>query len=309
MAETRHPQGILVSCQVPWDEKEQFLEDMFRREIRRMAAAGFRQMYIFGTAGEGHAVDTARFRRIVDVFADEALRAGLLAQVGAIGLSTATVVERLAYAYQAGFRIFQISLPSWGALNDREMMRFFRDVCGAFPDARFLHYNVARSQRLLTPDDYQRLIQEIPNLVATKNTRTTVWETGRLIQVAGELQHFLSEATFPTGCLHGECSLLASSGPLMPQRCREFFELGRSRQIQKLFEMQREYLNVFEAILKPMRRTVLMDGAYDKVLTRLGGGEMPLRLLSPYESFPEEVYQECEAAYEQYLNWIKADAV
>lgn len=306
MPETRHPQGILVSCQVPWDENEQFLEDMFRREIRRMAAAGFRQMYVFGTAGEGHAVDLARFRRIVDVFAEETLGTDLMPQVGAIALSTATVVERLAYAYQAGFRIFQISLPSWGALNDRETMRFFRDVCGAFPDARFLHYNVARSQRLLTPDDYQRLIQEIPNLVATKNTRTTVWETGRLIQMAGELQHFLSEATFPTGCLYGECSLLASSGPLMPRRCREFFDLGRARQIEKLFEMQREYLNVFEAILKPMRSTVLMDGAYDKVLTRLGGGEMPLRLLSPYECFPEEVYQECAAAYERHRCWIEA---
>jgi dihydrodipicolinate synthase/N-acetylneuraminate lyase len=184
------------------------------------------------------------------------------------------------------------------------MMRFFQDVCGAFPDARFLHYNVSRAQRLLTPEDYERLIPRVPNLVATKNTRTSITETARLLQIAGELQHFLSEATYPIGCLHGECSLLASSGPLMPRRCHQFFELGKRGMIRELFEMQREYLNVFEAILAPMRGTVLMDGAYDKVLSRLGGGEIPLRLLSPYESFTEEVYEECLAAYRRHQAWI-----
>ena len=96
MQKTRHPQGILVSCQVPWDEQERFLEDAFRREVRRIIDAGFRQMYVFGTAGEGHAVDTARFRAIVDVFAEETLpRPGVLPQVGTIGLSPATGLERL----------------------------------------------------------------------------------------------------------------------------------------------------------------------------------------------------------------------
>jgi hypothetical protein len=50
-----------------------------------------------------------------------------------------------------------------------------------------------------------------------------------------------------------------------------------------------------EAVIAPMRRTPLMDGAYDKVIMRLGGVDMPLRLLSPYESFSEEMYEECRA--------------
>jgi hypothetical protein len=58
---TRYPQAILISCEIPWDENEQFLEDVFRREVR-MVLANFNHLYIFGTAGEGYAVDSTRFQ-------------------------------------------------------------------------------------------------------------------------------------------------------------------------------------------------------------------------------------------------------
>ncbi|MDQ3254631.1 MAG: dihydrodipicolinate synthase family protein, partial [Acidobacteriota bacterium] len=204
----RHNQTILVSCEVPWDEQEQLDESIFRQEIRHFISLGFRDMYIFGTAGEGHAVDTSRFVRIVKVFREETVQEGITAMVGVIGLSTANIVERLRIAYDAGFRYFQISLPSWGMLDEVETMRFFRDVCGAFPDSKFLHYNLLRSRRLLAAAEYRRIVDEIPNLVATKNTGTTVPGTLELMKTVPELQHFFGEAMFPTGCLIGECSLL-----------------------------------------------------------------------------------------------------
>ena len=43
-----------------------------------------------------------------------------------------------------------------------------------------------------------------------------------------------------------------------------------------------------------------IDGAYDKMIVRLGGlKEMPLRLLSPYQCFTDEQYQQCERAYRE----------
>lgn len=149
----RYHQAMLVSCEVPWDEEEKLLEDVFRREVRRTLSLGFTNLYIFGTAGEGYAVDTAAFRRVAQVFYEETRGEAIFPQVGVIGLSTATVRERLEIAHQIGFRMFQISLPCWGAVNDREMTRFFFDVCGAFPDSRFLHYNLLRTKRLMSARD------------------------------------------------------------------------------------------------------------------------------------------------------------
>lgn len=306
MPTTRFPQGILVSCEVPWDERDQLLVDVFRTEVRRALAAGLRNVYVFGTAGEGYAVDTARFRDVVQVFREETARPDVLAQVGVIAFSTVQYIERLAIAYDAGFRIFQLSLPSWAPLNDAELVRFFRDVCGAFPDSRFLHYNLARSKRILSAADYRTLIDAVPNLVATKNTKPTPRETAALLRHAGELQHFFAEEQFAIGCLSGECSLLSSSGKLFPRRAQEFFELGRTRQFDRLFPMLHEYLaGIDEFLLEPTAGLGLIDGAYDKAMVRLSGLDFPLRLLSPYNAMPEAIYERCrEILHARYADWL-----
>lgn len=300
----RYPQGILISCEIPWDENEQLLEDVFRAEIRHVLAAGFQYVYTFGTAGEGYAVDRPRFERVVEIFREET-REAAHAQIGVIALSVPQVHERIRFAYAKGFREFQISLPSWGALNDAEMMRFFVDVCSAYPDARFLHYNLMRTKRVLTGPEYRRIADAVPNLVATKNTGTTVYSTMELLKCAPDLQHFFGEAMFPTGCLHGECSLLSSFGPMFPRATHQLFEYARQRQWDKLFPFQAEYLNAVEDVIAPMRRQTMIDGAYDKMLVRLAGVPMPLRLLSPYQGFSEEIFEECQATlHGKYAHWL-----
>ncbi|MCC7235422.1 MAG: dihydrodipicolinate synthase family protein [Bryobacterales bacterium] len=307
MEQTRFPQGILVSCEIPWDEHEELIEDLFRDEVRRAVGNGFRNLYVFGTAGEGHAVDTRRFRQAVQVFAEETRNPELMPQIGVIALSTMQFHERLGIAYDAGFRMFQISLPSWGALTDREVLAFFHDVCGAFPDARFLHYNLARAKRMLTADDYRRLIGAIPNLVATKNTGLTPRGITEMLRKAGALQHFVAEDQFAIGCLTGECSLLSSSGKAFPAKARRFFELGVTKQFDQLFPMLAGYHKAIdEILLEPAAGLNLMDGAYDKAMVRLSTPEFPLRLLSPYSAMPDDVFETCRRTLiERYHDWLE----
>ncbi|MBM3736337.1 MAG: dihydrodipicolinate synthase family protein [Acidobacteria bacterium] len=305
----RYHRCALISCEVPWDDREQLIEPVFREQVRRGIASGFKDLYIFGTAGEGYAVDTPRFDRVARVFREETSIEGVNAGCGVIGLSTANIIERLRIAHGIGFRFFQISLPSWGALNDAEVMRFFRDVCGAFPDSRFLHYNLMRTKRLLTVDDYVRIVAEVPNLAATKNTGTTVDSTAALVRRTPELQHFFGEAMFPLGCLNGECSLLSSWAPMVPWAALRLFELGVGGRVEELFHFHRDYLEMTRAVIAPMLRHTLMDGAYDKAIVRLGGlEEMPLRLLSPYETVSEETYQECRRIlHQEFADWLASN--
>jgi dihydrodipicolinate synthase/N-acetylneuraminate lyase len=305
----RYPQAILVSCEIPWDDQERLLEDVFRREIR-MVLQDFNHLYIFGTAGEGYAVDTPRFQRIVRIFYEETGGANIFPMVGVIGLSTANIIERIAFAHQTGFRTFQISMPSWAALNNTEMMTFFKDVCGAFPDSQFLHYNLPRTKRVLEAPDYRRLIGTIPNLVATKNTGGGMARAASLMREAAELQHFFGENNFPHGCLYGECSLLASFAAMSPHKSRELFEAGRKRDMETLFALQKEFHDMLMDVLGACLAQDRIDGAYDKMLVRLGGlEEMPLRLLSPYQCFSEEEYQACKRVlHEKYAHWLTATA-
>lgn len=303
----RYPQALLVSCEIPWGEDEQLLEDVFRGEVRHVLR-NFNHLYIFGTAGEGYAVDTPRFQRIVRIFYEETRGDDIHPMVGVIGLSTANVIERIGFAYDVGFRTFQISLPAWGALNDVELLTFFRDVCGAFPAAQFLHYNLPRTKRVLEAADYRRLIDAIPNLVATKNTGGGLARAASLVKEAGELQHFLGEENYPHGCLYGECSLLSSFGPMSPSKSKALFEAGRQGRMAEMFMLQKEFHDMLYDVLGPLLKQGRIDGAYDKLLVRLGGYEaMPLRLLSPYQGFSEEQYQACKRIlYEKYAAWVGA---
>ena len=303
----RYHQALLVSCEIPWTDEEELMEDLFREEVRRTLAVGFNNLYIFGTAGEGYAVDTPKFRRIVDIFFEETDKDDVFPQVGIIGLSTANILERLSYAHEVGFRTFQLSMPSWGALNDNEVLKFFTDVCGAYPDSRFLHYNLPRTKRLLTGNDYRRLAGVVPNLVATKNTATNHSSTIDLVEGSAGIQHFLGEAMFPFGTLCGECSLLSSYGPAFPSKSKQLFEYAVTGQIERLFRFHKKYLTVVRDVSAPVLKYARIDGAYDKLWVRLGGLPMPLRLLSPYESLPEELYDECRRIlHEQHPDWVEA---
>ena len=139
------------------------------------------------------------------------------------------------------------------------------------------------------------LIDAIPNLVATKNTGGGLDRAASLMTHAPELQHFFGEANFPHGCLYGECALLSSFGPMSPHKAKALFEAGRRGDLPTMFALQKEFHDMLHGLLGPLLAEGRIDGAYDKLLVRLGRlEEMPLRLLSPYQGFSEEQYQTCK---------------
>jgi len=146
---TRYPQNNLAACVFPWTEKFELDLPAFQRHVGSLIDDGYRCLYIMGTAGEGYAMSDSRFEQVVKAFADLTVRDGLDPQVGVISLSMETIIQRIGFAYDLGIRMFQISLPSWGALDESEALVFFQTVCGSFPDCRFLHYNLPRAKRII----------------------------------------------------------------------------------------------------------------------------------------------------------------
>jgi dihydrodipicolinate synthase/N-acetylneuraminate lyase len=301
----RYPSVMLAACPTAWDEDYRLDEHMFRREVQLVIETGFDHLYVFGTGSEGYAVDTARFTQVARAFWEEANRAHPM--IGVIGLSTGNIVERLRIAYDIGFREFQVSLPSWGPLNDDELLRFFVDVCGTFPDAVFLHYNLPRTKRVLNGTEYARLIREVPNLVATKNTAGGLPVADDLLRNSSELMHFMGEGNFPHGAMLGSVGLLATMGELTPGLCREYFDAGTRRDVEPLFRLQTDFERISADLWSVGRKGIHMDGAYDKMLTKLGMlPEFPLRLLSPYQSFTDEDYEAMKAVLDsKWRDWIR----
>jgi dihydrodipicolinate synthase/N-acetylneuraminate lyase len=289
----RFPRTALATVCVPWRPDGGLDDVLFREQVRRHAAAGLRHLYVFGTAGEGYAVDERRFDDVLTLFAEEVAGTGITPMVGVISLSLPTMIGRIERAMQRGYADFQIALPSWGVTTDREVRTFFHEILDRFPGARFIHYNLMRAGRLLEPDLYAGLAAAHPNLVGTKNGTSDIVRIHRLLTEAPVLRHFLTELGYPYGCTVGAPGLLMSlSGANIPAGIR-FFQAGRDGHFAELLRRQAELVAILVALQQAISRSgAHMDGAAEKALHRLLDDRFPLRLLPPYTAMPEDDYQE-----------------
>ena len=294
----RYPQNNLAACMLPWTEDFELDVPVFERHIQSTLDDGYSCLYLMGTAGEGYALTSDRFLQVVGIFAGLTVGDGIDPQIGVIGTSMEQSIERIQVAHDLGIRMFQISLPSWGTLDEAETMLFFQSVCGRFPDCRFLHYNLPRAGRIIRGREYHRIAELVPNLVATKNSSTDYARTADLLTHSPELQHFLLEGNFAMGCTLGECSLLCSFDALFPKTTWQFFEAGRNKDLEELFRITRLFRDVGEAMFAGCEREMI-DGSYDKTFLWIRDSSFSNRLLPPYLGMSEAESAACRAVFDE----------
>jgi dihydrodipicolinate synthase/N-acetylneuraminate lyase len=304
MTAKRYPSCILATCCVPWNKDGSIAEEIFRREIRNLRTNLTQNLYLFGTAGEGYAVTESQFDQIVRIFCEETIQQNIPGMVGVISLSLPTMIERIERARKMGIRHFQISLPSWGALNDTELKTFFAETCGRFPDCSFLHYNLARAKRIVTAEEYAFLANKHPNLVATKNSTDLMERITGLMTKAPQLQHFFTENGFAYGSQLGECGFLASVASVNFEQAKRYFAAGQGRDSQTVHRQQRELSEMIDEIIVVARGEAHMDGAFDKVFCKIHDPEFPLRLLPPYSGLSDSTFREIlDVIKRKYPQW------
>jgi len=302
---SRYPRTVLGTVCLPWADDESLDEAMFRRTIANLVRAGLPDLYVFGTAGEGYAVTDGTFQRVATIFAETMKEAGgSPPMVGLVSLSLKTMIERAEFCLRQGITTFQFSLPNWAATSDSEMRRVFAELCGRFPEAKFLHYNLMRSGRLVRPTEYAELAERHTNLVATKYGGGDPFMISGLMQSAPQLRHFLTEQGYYIGAPLGECALLTSISSSHPARARDYLAAGANGDAQHFAKLYRELCGVLHALLDATG-TSHIDGAYDKAILRLSEPDFPLRLLPPYETTTLEAfakYRDTLAAH--YPDWL-----
>ncbi len=301
----RYPSSIMATCCIPWDADGQFAEAIFRRSVRGMIDIGTKHLYLFGTAGEGYAVTDRQFDQIVKAFSEEMRKGGAEPMVGLIDLSLASIQERIERCRDFGVQRFQISLPSWSALNEKEMFQFFDLTCGRYTDCQFMHYNLMRTKKLISGKEYGRLADAHPNLVATKNCGDSLSHIQSLQLDAPQLQHFLSEAGYVYGSMFGECGILASFIMNWP-KLNLLLEAGRRRDIDSMVTIQHEVRTVLRTLFDvvPDNR---IDGSYDKLFEKMYHPDFPLRLQPPYiGSSDEEFHAFVKLLRERLPEWVPA---
>lgn len=286
------PPAILATAVVPWTERYEFDETRFRQEVHTIARTLTRHIYIFGTAGEGHAVSEKQFDEITKAFWHAAQESGVSPMVGLISLSLPAIIERIERCRALSFRTFQLSLPSWGALNDRELDAFFAETCGRFPDCQFHHYNLLRTKRLLTSVEYRRLAAAHPNFIAVKSGASDPAIVADLLTVAPRLRYYFTEMGYAIARRTHDVGFLISLASINPARAKAFVAGDDARRTADVAELTA----ILATLMKLSANRFHIDSAYDKMLFRVADRDFPLCLLPPYAGATEEDFASFLAA-------------
>ncbi len=299
MSSKRYPQCIMATVCIPWTESFQVDRELFVRQISHFRSLDIENVYVFGTAGEGHAVTDEQFDEITQLFFQEMTRLNMQPMVGIISPSLQVMKQRLERAYSLGVRDFQFALPGWTVLSDEEMFDFFHAFCDPYPDCRFMLYNIIRSKRLVTPAEFFRLADEIPNLTAAKTTSVSFADVHDLAFTECPIQFFTAETSIGYAGMLGEFGYLMAWGSLNPQRAKLFFQAVKDKDVLSVKKYVSEAHGVWRGIMGIIG-TGWCDAAYDKVFFRHADPDFSLRVLPPYRAIPEEVYQE-------FMNFMESD--
>lgn len=280
------PPSILATCVVPWDRHFRLDERPFRDHVRLIAERMTSHIYIFGTAGEGHAVSDAAFKEVAEAFLDEARQCSVTPMLGVISNSLTTVIERVELGLALGYRQFQLSFPAWGRLSNAEVDEFFRETCARFANAQFLHYNTPRGGRVLTGAEYGRLAAAHSNLAAIKFSSSDDFVVRELVTKAAPLTCFLTEPAYVLARDLVDCGLLVSLSGVRPSLPKLFAE-SQGEDLRRLGRLAMEIYELLHESLGSEAQSVHMDGAFEKVIARAHGARLSLRLLPPYHGFSE----------------------
>jgi dihydrodipicolinate synthase/N-acetylneuraminate lyase len=196
--------GVWAAITTPFDERERFDEEVFRENVRRLHAAGVHGIYTTDSDGEFYAIELDEFRRLVDVFADEAQRIGAATMVGVTWSHTQGSVDRLRHAAERGILGAHVGHPFFMPSTPESYHGFWQDVSAAVPDwFGLVHYNYPRCHNYQEGPQYARLLREFPKLIGTKHVGVDFTEFMTLMAESSQLSHLVGEGVMAPYMLFG----------------------------------------------------------------------------------------------------------
>ncbi|HBE00910.1 MAG: hypothetical protein A2096_03860 [Spirochaetes bacterium GWF1_41_5] len=303
----RYKPCVMGNVCIPYTKKNGFIDDLFRQTIQELISYNIKNLYIFGTAGEGYAVSNAMFTRIARSFFDETKSISNNCLLGVIGMSVEQIKEKIDIGIDIGFKMFQISLPPWGKCNDKEMFNFFDEILGAYPNCNFLHYNTIRGLRTLTGKEYGIISSTYKNLVASKISSNNLFGILSVFYNAPQMCHFFTEFEYAYAGLFSPCGLILTSSSINLKLAADFFNSVKQKNLKKIVNYAEDFYTILFSLFENTASGQHIDGAYDKIYAKILNKDFPLELISPYQYTTDAEFENFKETLKRNLpKWMKS---
>ena len=211
-------------------------EENYRRNVRILCESGFHGIFNLGTSGEFYNLGLEDYKRIVKMFVEE-IESEVVSVIGASALNTEEAIIRSKYAQDCGVDAVMNVVPFYVALQQTEIVQYFKDLANACPDIGILVYDNPITTKVSLSNETYRELAKIPNFCGAKHISPDIWNYIDLIKDA-DIQLFPSEEKIIPAMLYGMRGFWASMYFLHPKMCLKLYKACRDKNWDKAIEVE-----------------------------------------------------------------------
>jgi len=196
--------GLWSAVPTPWAEHGGIDESVLRRNCAKLAGAGVDGIYTTDSDGEFYAIELDEFRQLARLFGQVMEQMGVDAAMGVTWTHTRGVIDRIKASCDAGIPNVHVAFPFFMPPARSDVDRFWEDLAGAVPEARWIHYAHGRCGPALTGSDYARLAGRFPEqFIGSKLAEADLIRLTEILMRSPELAHFVTDPTMGVGIMFG----------------------------------------------------------------------------------------------------------
>ena len=284
---------------VAWTDDDKFDEATYRVDLQRLCDVGVPGIYTAGTTGEFYAMELDEWQTISRVTVAECKARKMPVMIGCTNTYTIGAVRRAAYAAELGADAIQVALPFWMAVEDAQVVPFFKEVSEACGGLAVSIYDITRTKKPLSIEQHRSIKEALPNYLMVKTGGPTPAGSAGGCRALSELVSvFVGEESWGELCpvgANGSCSSVVYWNPRVI--------LGLWKQVeQKNWPAVEETCGKLKALFKYWDQAFAGRGLLDSAGDRLGGVacgflKTSLRSRGPYPSATQKDVQTLRQGY------------
>ena len=169
--------GPWAGLPVAWNEDLMFDEDTYRADVERTCKAGVPGVYTGGTTGEFYAMEFDEFQAVTRATVEECRKHRTPVMIGVSSTYTLGAQRRAAYAAEIGADAVQAALPFWMAIDDGQVVPFFKAITDVCPGLGLTIYETLRAKKALTVAQHRAVWEATGCYLAVKANADTIGRT------------------------------------------------------------------------------------------------------------------------------------
>ncbi len=269
---------------IPYQDNEQIDYTRLREEIAVLIEFGVNGIYTNGTSSEFYNQTEEEFDRISQITAEYCNNANEPFQIGISHSNPWITLQRMRRIKPLQPSAVQIILPDWFALNDDEILDYFRRIAEAADPIGIVLYNPSFAKRVLQPCEWKRIRDVIPNFIGVKvSIGDATWHE-QVRSCANEIAVFTPGHFLATSIQNGAQGAYSNAACLHPGAAQKWYEQMLT-DMPAALELEARIQSFMKKYIAPyITQQRYSHQAADRLLAMIGGWcDIGPRLRWPYQ--------------------------